>query len=104
MPFDFFNNAKATVTRPKGERTAAGFERSGTQTVLETRGDFQESGRSLERAQQVYETGDGLFLADCGVSDVEPGDEVTINHDDGRTLEGSVEDVIAIDNSLLISL
>jgi len=100
----YFSNATITVSRPEGNRTSAGFERTGTKEILETRGDFQESGRSLERAQQLFETGDGLFFATKGIGAVEPGDEVTLDMDDGRTMEGSVEEVIPLDNKLLISL
>jgi len=100
----YFSNATAKVQRPQGNRTAAGFERTGTKEILETRGDFQESGRSLERAQQLFESGDGLFFATKGIGKVEPGDEVTLDMDDGQTLTGSVEEVIPLDNKLLVSL
>lgn len=104
MPLDFFSNASATIERPTGNRTAKGFEETGTEEVLSCRGDYQGSGRSLERAQQVYETGDGLFFANLDVAEVEPGDEITIRHDDGRVLDGSVDEVIGLDNKILLSL
>jgi len=100
----YFSNATITVTRPQGERTAAGFEQTGTETILQSRGDAQESGRSLQRAHQLYETGDLLFFATNGVGKVETGDEAEIQHDDGRTLTGSVDEVERLDNKLLISL
>ncbi len=101
--FDAFNNCTLTVTRPEGKRTAKGFEQTSTETVLEQRADAQESGRALQRAQQLYETGDALVFAN-EVSDVRPGDQVTLDMDDGRTLSGSVEEVIGIDDSILVSL
>jgi len=104
MPHDFFNNATATVTRSQGERTARGFEETGTTTILESRGDLQESGRTLERKQDIHEVGDALFYADNGVSSVEPGDDIEIDHDDDRTMTGSVEEVIKLDSALLIGL
>jgi len=100
----YFSNATITVTRPQGNRTAAGFEQTGTKEILQCRGDFQQSGRSLARAQQLFESGDGLFFATKGIGKVEPGDEVEIQHDDGRTMEGSVEEVVRLDNKLLVSL
>lgn len=100
----YFSNATITVERSEGERTAAGYEETGTKTVLESRGDAQESGRSLERLQQLHDAGDVLFFCENSVTDVEPGDSVTIDHDDGRTLEGSIEEIRNIDGSLLIAL
>jgi hypothetical protein len=102
--FAAFNNGTLTVSRPQGQRTAKGFERAGTETVLSCRADAQESGRSLERAQQLYETGDMLAFCSKGVAEVEPGDSITLDMDDGRTIEGSVEEVMPIDSSLLLSL
>jgi len=99
----YFSNATITITRSQGNRTAAGFEQTGTKEILQSRGDAQESGRSLARAQQLFETGDVLFFAEKSVADVDPGDSVEIQHDD-RTLTGSVDEVIPLDNKLLISL
>lgn len=105
MPdFRHFHNADLTLTRSQGNRTAAGYERAGTETILQCRADAQESGRSLVRAQQLYEAGDLLVFAREPVTTVEPGDDVTIDHDDGRRLEGSVVEVIPLDNSLLVRL
>lgn len=101
--FDAFDNASITVTRTEGERTAQGFEENGTTIVLECRCDAQESGRALQRAQQLYETGDVLVFAN-DVEQVRPGDSVELEMDDGRTLNGSVEEVMPIDSSILISL
>ncbi|MCS3827439.1 hypothetical protein GGP85_002909 [Salinibacter ruber] len=102
--FQGFNNCALTVTRAEGERTAAGFEQTSTQAILQQGADAQESGRALERAQQLYETGDVLVFAGEGVEDVRPGDSAELDMDDGRTLNGSVEEVISLDNSLLLTL
>lgn len=102
--FDAFHNCSMTVSRAEGERTAVGFEESGTTTVLKCRADAQESGRDLERLQQLHETGDALVFASQAISGIEPGDQVTLNMDDGRTLEGSVEDASPVDDSILVGL
>lgn len=105
MPhFKYFANASLSVSRPAGERTPRGYERTGADTILQCRADAQESGRSLERAQQLYETGDVLVFCQKDVVRVEPGDRATLDMDDGRQLDGSVEEVMPIDRSLLISL
>lgn len=105
MPhFRYFSNASIEVTRPSGNRTPEGYEQTGSDTILSCRADFQESGRSLERAQQQFETGDGLVFCEKDVVHVESGDNITITADDGRQLEGSVEEIMPIDGSLLISL
>lgn len=104
MTLGFPSNASLSANRSDGTYTARGFDQTGTKTILDCRGDAQESGRTLERLQQVHETGDVLFFAEEDVTDVNPGDNVTLEMDDGRTLEGSVEKVIGIDDSLLIGL
>jgi len=98
-----FSNAKLLVKRAVGNRTAAGFEEVGMTTVLDCRADVQESGRALQRAQQLYETGDAVVFTE-NVEEVCPGDQVTLEMDDGRTLEGSVEETRNLDRSLLIAL
>ena len=100
----FFSNSTATVERPEGTRSAAGYEQTGSKEILSCRGDAQESGRSLERLQQLHETGDLVFFAEQSVTDVEAGDNVILEMDDGRTLEGSVEEVNPLDDSLLVGL
>lgn len=102
--FDAFHNATITVERSEGERTAKGYEETGTKTVLQCRGDYQDGGKSLERLQQLVEEADGLFFAENSVTDVEPGDSVTIDLDDDRTLTGTVEQARSFDDSLVISL
>lgn len=105
MPdYGYFHNASLLVERPQGDRTAAGYEQTGTETLLQCRCDAQESGRSLERAQQLHETGDVPAFAEESVTDVEPGDEGTIDLDEGRTLSGSAEEIVEADDSLLITL
>ncbi len=101
--FSAFDNASVIVTCTEGERTAMGFEKAATETVLEGRADVQESGRALSRAQELYETGDVLVFAN-EVEEVRPGDSIELEMDDGRTLKGAVAEVIALDDSLLISL
>lgn len=105
MPhFNYFANASLLVSRPAGERTARGYEQTGADQVLQCRCDAQESGRSLERAQQLYETGDVLVFCQKDVIHAQPGDIAQIDMDDGRQLDGSVEEVMPLDRSILISL
>lgn len=98
-----FLNASATVTQSEGDRTADGFVETGTTTVLDSRGDFQQGGRAFEERAAFYETGDAIFFADASVVGVEVGDAVVVEHDDGRTLEMTVAEVIYDDDSLLLS-
>jgi len=98
-----FENAKATVTRAEGTRGADGFSEGSRATVLECRGDLQQSGRALEQRAAYYEAGDALFFARESVIGAEPGDAVTIDHDDGRTLAMTVEEVMHEDDTLLLS-
>jgi hypothetical protein len=100
----YFANAECTVTRSEGKRTAAGYEETGTTTILETSGGAQLSGRALERMQQIHEVGDLIFFAETDVRDVEPGDAITVERYDNQTYEGSVAKVRDIDDSLLVSL
>ena len=100
----FFSNSTASVERPKGTRSAKGYEQTGSKEILSCRGDAQEGGRSLERLQQLHDVGDVVFFAEQSVANVEAGDNITLEMDDGRTIEGSVEKVSGLDNSLLISL
>lgn len=125
----YFDNCSLTVIRSKGKRTAAGFEQTSTSEVLTVRGDAQESGHSLTRLQQLHESGDILFFADASITEVEsndafalspsgpalrfgssesdkirPGDSVELEMDDGRTLEGTIEEVMGLDNSILITV
>ena len=102
--FSVLANADITVTRSEGSRGADGWTESSTSTELECRGDWQQSGHRLEQMRAHYETGDGLFFAEDSVVGVEAGDSVTIDHDDGRTIEGTVAQVVHDDDSLLISL
>jgi len=97
-------NADATISRPEGTRSAKGYEKTGSKEILSCRGDAQEGGRSLERLQQLHETGDLVFFAEQSVTDVEAGDGITLEMDDGRTIEGSVEEVNPLDHSLLVGL
>ncbi len=101
--FDAFDNCTLTVIRPEGKRTAKGFEQTSTKTIVQQGADAQESGRALQRAQQLYETGDVLVFTN-EVEEVRPGDSIELDMDDGRTLQGAVAEVIALDDSLLITL
>jgi hypothetical protein len=110
-PFNMspFNNADLTVTRTKGARTAKGYEESGTTTVLECRCDYQgqgegyqAQGEKLRSLQQLHQINGAKIFAEKDVGPVQPGDDVTVTHDDGGTTSGAVESVMAIDDSLLI--
>lgn len=101
--FSVFLNSNVKVTRGEGKHTVEGFEKNSVEEVLSCRADTQENGRALQRAQQLYETGDVLVFA-SSVEGVKPADGAELNMDDGRTLYGSVDEVIGIDDSLLISL
>jgi len=100
----YFANCTATVTRSQGNRTPAGYEKTGSKEILSCRGDAQESGRSLERLQQLHDSGDVLFFSEKSLTDVEAGDNVILEMDDGRTIGGSVEEVVPLDDSLLVGL
>jgi hypothetical protein len=100
----YFANCTATVTRSQGNRTPAGYEQTGSKEILSCRGDAQEGGRSLERLQQLHDVGDVVFFAEQSVTDVEAGDNVILEMDDGRTIGGSVEEVVPLDDSLLVGL
>lgn len=100
----YFSNATITITRSEGSRGPSGYTESGTTTVLSSRCDAQLSGRSLERLQQLHETGDALCFIEGPIQSVEPGDSVTLNMDDGRSLEGSVEVAGDLGSSLLVAL
>lgn len=100
--YSYFHNADITVTRSEGSRGASGYSESSTQTILNKRCDFQEMGHMLDEEQAGYEKGEGIAFVD-GAEAAEPGDEATIETDDGRTIEGSVAGVNATDSSLRIT-
>jgi len=104
MAYDTFQNASITVTRTQGTRGPSGFEQTGTTTVLSGRGDLQESGKTLRRKQQAYESASAVFYADSGVTGVETGDDVMLDHDDGRTLTGSVAATEPLHDALILDL
>jgi hypothetical protein len=95
-----FSDDYITVTRSEGSRGADGWTEDSTKTVLSADGDLQQSGRAYENRAAHYEVGDALFFADGDVSDVEVGDSATVNGSLGAT----VEEVMPIDDSLLLSL
>jgi hypothetical protein len=101
---DPFTDDTITVTRQEGERTASGFEETGTKTVLDVEGDAQQGTRAYEQRAAFYETGDLLFFAEQAVTDVQPGDSVTVETEDNRSVDGTVAEVIHDDDSLLITL
>lgn len=102
-PASMFYNATATITRPEGTRTAAGFTEGEPEPVLSGKADFQSSGRALQRLQAVHERGDALLFLD-GAEEARPADEVTVSLEDGRTLRGQVEAALELDGALLIVL
>jgi hypothetical protein len=103
-PFQGFYNASVTVTRTQGTRGPSGFTKTGTTTVLSGRGDLQESGKTLRRKQEAYESASAVFYADSGVTSVKAGDDVTLDHDDGRTLTGSVAATELLHDALILDL
>jgi hypothetical protein len=103
-PFQGFYNASVTVTRAQVTRRPKGYQKTGTTTVLSGRGDLQESGRTLRRKQEAYESASAVFYADSGVTGVETGDDVAISHDDGRTLTGSVAATEPLHDALILDL
>ena len=98
-----FINADLTVERTETQQTYRGEEQTGASTVLTGRCYFQESGRTLQRKRDVYEAVTALVFYEGDLTAIEPGDRVTIDHDDGRSLEGAVEK-IEPPNLLLLSL
>jgi len=99
-----FEQDHITVTRQEGERMASGFEVTGTKTVLGADGDAQQGTRAFEARAAFYETGDLLFFAARPVTDVQPGDNATVETEDGREISGTVAETIHDDDSLLITL
>ena len=98
------STAPKTAFRQSGEHTARGFEAGPRQELLRCRADVQRSGRALERAQSLFESGDALVFCERAVAGLEPGDEVEVQMDSGQELAGSIAEVIPLDDSLLLSL
>jgi hypothetical protein len=103
-PFSTFNNASLTVERTETEDTFRGREETGSSTIMSSRCDAQESGKAVARARDLYDAGDVVVFPGDKVTPVEPGDRATIDTDDGRTIEGKVEEVSLMSNSLVVSL
>jgi hypothetical protein len=97
-----FNEHTIEVTESTGTRGPDGYTKTGEQTTLSSTGHLQEEGRVLRERAAYYEAGDALFYSEESVEDVSVGSAVTINAD-GRTVEGTVEEVNPTDKSLLIN-
>lgn len=103
--FTRLSNADVTATRSQGERTAAGYEENSVTDVLQARADVQLSGRELERKQkQLHVEADALLFVEKDVSDLQPGDDLTIGRDGGQTLGGTVREVSPLDDAVLVGL
>lgn len=101
--FDAFHNADIAVERP-AEVDFAGTQEAPSDAVLTARADAQAQGRALRRLQQEHEEADVLLFCDRSVTDVRPQDEVTIDYDDRPADEGTVVEVFALDDKLLVTL
>lgn len=99
-----FYKDQIEVVETTGNRTADGFKQIGTNTVLSCNGSLEDSGRGVEAQVAFYENGDVLFYTEESVAPVSTGTEATITTESGRTLEGVVEEVNIMSNSLLITL
>ena len=102
--FSAMSNADLTVTRTSVTRDADGATEGDTTTVLQTRGDLQTDGETLQQQQAFFEAGDALFFPETGVGAIQPGDAFTVETDGGRTYTGSVEEVAPLSQMLLLSL
>ena len=97
--FSAFHDDHITVTRTEGKRTEDGYKETSTVTVLSAAGDAQQITRSGAGTPAHFEAGDLLFFASGSVEDVEVGDSATVND-----LEATVEEVVLMDNSLVLSI
>lgn len=98
-----FHTDEIEVTNATGTRDGDGFQKTGEETVLLSKGSLQQEGRLFRERTAYYETGDGLFFASKDIHSVSIGNSVTIDTEDGRTLNGTVEEKNVSDGSLLIS-
>jgi len=101
-------NADIEVYRP-AEADHTGTVTEEKQTLILSRADVQEQGRSLRRLRQEHEAGDALlFLPDGEIEGAEPQpgehDRVEIDYDNGRTAEGTLQATYYLDDKLLVTL
>jgi hypothetical protein len=100
--FDAFANDYCELSRPADTNEWGDVENE----VMVLRGpcDFQQQGRALERLQQIHESAGALVFCQVDVTGARPDDQITIETDDGRVLEGTVIEVYTLDDKLLVTL
>jgi len=98
-----FANADITVEKSTGSRGADGYTESATETVISGRADYQQGSRRAQERIAFYDAGDAVVFCGPGVTPVRVGQSVTVDHDDGRTTEGVVEEVMHDEDALLVS-
>lgn len=103
MQLNAFNNAVIEVTDP-AETSFDGTETAAAQTVLFGRADVQHQGRTLRRLQQEHEEADAVVFYEGNVTAAKPQHSISIDYDDGRSAEGTVQQVYHLDDKLLVTL
>jgi hypothetical protein len=100
---DRFTKDSITVERPTVSRGSDGAEKTGTETVLSCDGDAQALDIRAEKLPATFDDGGLRFFATESTLPVRPGDDATVDTEEGNTYEATVESVIPDDDSLLLS-
>jgi len=100
---DRFHGDAITVERSTVSRGPNGAEKTGTETVLSCDGDAQALDISAEELPSTFNDGALQFFAAEPTSSVRPGDDATVETQEGNTYEATVESVVPDDASLLLS-
>jgi hypothetical protein len=100
---DRFHGDSITVTRKTVSRGSDGATSTGTETVLSCDGDAQALDIRAEELPSTFDDGALQFFASEPTRSVRPGDDATVETQDGGTYEATVESVVPDDASLLLS-
>lgn len=92
-----------TVERTTVSRGSDGAQKTGTDTILSCDGDAQALDIRAEELPAVFGNGGLRFFATESTLLVLPGDDATVETEEGDTYEATVESVIPDDGSLLLS-
>jgi hypothetical protein len=98
-----FTKDSITVERSTVSRGSDGAEKTGTETVLSCDGDAQALDIRAEELPGVFDDGGLQFFAAESTRPVRPGDDATVETEEGDTYEATVESVVPDDASLLLS-
>jgi hypothetical protein len=101
--FDVFSNADGLVSRAVTERGPDGATQTSSSTVLQCRGDLQMGRQDRSAGEATYRPGDATFFPADGVGDVEVGDMISVTHDSGRAVTGTVAAVEPLSGMIAIS-